>query len=204
MANQKHSNPQPSPDHSLMGSTLAQVKDADAWWADKSCLIFMTLTCVRSKEAREAIWDEVDMDADTWIIPGSRRKTNVSHRVPLSTQAKEILDHARTQTDPSESRIFPPQRGSEYIRTTNLSKLLRKLEIPASSVGFRGSFLNWAREQVYIPEHVASMALGLLPPAAVRKLHRPVDFFQERQTVMQEWADYLTETMGPVTPTMEE
>ena len=53
--------PRPSMDHHLLGAALAQVRDADAWWADRSCLIFMALTCVRSGEAREATWDEVDM-----------------------------------------------------------------------------------------------------------------------------------------------
>ena len=111
-ANQNPSIPQPSLDHSLLGSTLAQVRDADAWWADKSCLTFMALTCVRSNEAREATWDEVDMAAGIWTIPGSRMKSGSSHRVPLSTQAKQLLAHARAQTDPNENRIFPLKVGA--------------------------------------------------------------------------------------------
>ena len=205
MAEQKPWPLQPSMDHSLLGAALAQVRDADAWWADKSCLIFMALTCVRSNEAREATWDEVDMNAGIWTIPGSRRKNRSSHRVPLSTQAKEILTHARAQTDPNENRIFPPQGRGEYIRRETLSILMRRLELQTGPSGFRASFRNWAGERLHIPEHVISMVLGLLLPPVLRELHRPTDFFQERQPVMQAWGDYVTETMGrTVTPTTEE
>ena len=119
MAEQKPWPPQPALDHSLLGAALAQVRDADAWWADRSCLIFMALTCVRSGEAREATWDEVDMAAGIWTIPGSRMKSGFSHRVPLSTQAKEVLLHAREQTAPSENRIFPPSRSGRVHSTRN-------------------------------------------------------------------------------------
>ena len=187
----------------LLGATLAQVRDADAWWADRSCLIFMALTCVRSNEARQATWDEVDMDADTWTVPGSRRKTKVSHRVPLSTQAVELLRHARAQTDPDENRIFPPQRGSAHITASRLSILLRKLQVPTVQHGFRSSYSNWAGGQILIPECVTLMVLGLLPHPDVRMAFKPMDFFKDRQHVMQTWADYVTQTMGPVAATTE-
>ena len=35
----------------------------------------------------------------------------------------------------------------------------------------------------------------------VVKAYMTDDFFEHRQPIMQEWADYLTETMGPVIPT---
>ena len=196
--------PRPALDHSLLGAALAQVRDTDAWWADRSCLIFMALTCVRSGEAREATWDEVDMAAGIWTIPGSRMKSGFSHRVPLSTQAKEILTHARAQTDPSESRIFPPQRGSAYINASKLSSLLRRMELQTVPHGFRASFRNWAGERLLITDFVASMVLGHKLPPVLRELHRPSDLFKERQPIMQAWGDYVTETMGPSTPTTEE
>ena len=143
--NRKPWPPQPSMDHSLLGAALAQVRDTDAWWADKSCLTFMALTCVRSNEAREATWDEVNMDAGIWTIPGSRRKNRSSHRVPLSTQAKQLLAHARAQTDPNENRIFPPQGRGEYIRRETLSILMRRLELHTGPSGFQAQLPKLGR-----------------------------------------------------------
>ena len=189
-------------DYPLLGSTLAKVRDADAWWAEKGCLLFIGFTCARSGEARLANWDEIDLDESTWTIPASHMKTDREHRVPLSTQAKELLAHAREQTDPSENRIFPLQRGAEYIRNDRLSRLLRKLEIPTVPHGFRASFMNWAVERADIARPVAEMVLAHYPTEPVMKAMTS-DFFKERQPLMQEWADFLTETMGPVIPTMQ-
>ena len=60
--------------HPLLGSALAQVRDSDAWWAEKACLIFLAFTGVRSGEARLATWEEIDLDTATWTIPAHRMK----------------------------------------------------------------------------------------------------------------------------------
>ena len=95
-------------DYPLLGSTLAKVRDADAWWAEKGCLLFIGFTCARSGEARLANWDEIDLDESTWTIPASHMKTDREHRVPLSTQAKELLAHAREPDRPQREQNFPP------------------------------------------------------------------------------------------------
>ena len=190
-------------DYPLLGSALAKLRDADAWWAEKGCLLFIGFTCARSGEARMANWDEIDLDESTWTIPASHMKTDLEHRVPLSTQAKELLAHAREQTDPSENRIFPPQRGGEYIGNDRLSRLLRKLEIPTVPHGFRTSFRNWAEGRADIARPVAEMVLAHYPTDAVMKALMTSALFEKRQPLMQEWADFLTETMGTVIPTMQ-
>ena len=201
MAEQK---PRPALDHSLLGAALANIRDSDAPWAEKSCMIFMAFTCARSGEARESTWDEVDLDNSIWTIPASRMKTGTLHRVPLSTQAKELLAHARDHTDLSENRIFPLQRGDRYITNATLSKLLKKLEIPTVPHGFRTSFRIWAAGQAHISPTAAEMALAHPPTTNIERQLMTSDLLEERQTLTQAWADYLTETMGPVTPTTEE
>ena len=124
--------------------------------------------------------------------------------VPLSTQAKELLAHARDHTDLSENRIFPLQRGDQYITNATLSKLLEKLAIPTVPHGFRSSFRIWAGEQGNVSEPTAEMALAHRPTTNIERELMTSDFLEERQALMQAWADYLTSTMGPVTPTTEE
>ena len=107
-----------------LGRAMALVRDADAWWAEKACLLFIDFTCVRSGEATGATWDEVDLDTSTWTIPAIRMKASVKHRVPLSDQALAILAYARNQSGRSQGTIFPPQRGGKYIDSTRISTLL--------------------------------------------------------------------------------
>ena len=185
-------------DHSLLGGALATVRDSNAWWATKYCLIFLALTAVRSREAREAKWDEIDLESSTWTIPAERMKGNREHKVPLSTQALALLADARGRSDGSHETIFPPQRGQgEFMDSKRLSELLDALAIPAVPHGFRACFSNWAGEQSDISEPVSEMVLAHTPGKAVVKAYRTSTFLDQRRPLMQKWSDYLHETIGP-------
>ena len=178
-----------------VGNALATIRDADVWWAVKCCLMFMVFTCVRSNEARGATWDEVDLDKAEWMIPAIRMKNGVRHRVPLSTQAVEVLAYAREQGG-GQGLIFPSRRGGKVIGPGVLSKLFLELKIPCVPNGFRTSFRNWTLQCTDIPHEVvetvgqsSNTVLGLFLTSRL---------FELRVPVMQEWADFLTETMGPV------
>ena len=183
---------------SQLGSALALIRDSDAWWAKRYCLLYIAFTGVRNVEARRATWDEIDLDTSTWTIPGSRMKAKKLHRVPLSTQAKEILAYAREHWDGSQSHIFPQEHERRYMDSSRLSEVMRRLEIPAVPHGSRSSFINWAASKTHIPEAAAEMVLAHTPSKEVIRSYRTADFFEYRVPVMQEWANFLSETMGPV------
>jgi len=52
---------------------------------------FLLLTAARRDEAAGATWTEIARDG-TWVIPEGRYKTGISHDLPLSKQAMEILE----------------------------------------------------------------------------------------------------------------
>ena len=108
-----------------------------------------------------------------------------------------LIHHAQEQTGRNEGLIFPPMRGAEYIAADRLSILLKKLEIPTTTHGMRASFQNWAGNRLEVSDSIAEMALSYYP--AYNPLRK--DFFQERQVLMQEWTDFLSDTMGPVIST---
>ena len=162
------------------------VRDADAWWATKMCLIFLALTGVRGGEATQAHWDEIDLETARWTIPALRMKASVQHVVPLSTQALAILAYARDQSDHSEHRIFPPERSGDHMLTDRLSELMRNLAIPAVPHGDRASFRNWAGSRADISQPVAETALAHKPPKKVVAAYLTSTFFKQRCTLMQE------------------
>ena len=75
-----------------------------------ACFEFLTLTAVRSGEARLAKWSEISIKSKTWTIPAERSKTKREHRVPLSAKAIEVLNEAAKYTD-SSGYVFPSVRG---------------------------------------------------------------------------------------------
>ena len=84
-----------------LGQALRTVETSGASLPSRLCLRFLVLTAARSGEARGATWSEVDIEAATWTVPGSRMKAGREHRVPLSKQALNILKQAYRLDDGS-------------------------------------------------------------------------------------------------------
>ena len=40
-------------------------------------------------------WDEIDVEAREWRVPGERAKTGAEHRVPLSDAALAVIESVR-------------------------------------------------------------------------------------------------------------
>ncbi len=58
-------------------------------------LKLMSLTFVRTSELIGARWPEFDMGASRWDIPAERMKMKTPHIVPLSMQAKSVLEELK-------------------------------------------------------------------------------------------------------------
>ena len=86
------------------------------------------------------------------------------------------------------------------IHPGTLSKLFFELEIPAVPHGLRATFMNWAGGRAHIPELEAQLVLAHQPLSAVVSSFLTSNFSERRVPVMQEWGDFLTETMEPVVP----
>ena len=125
-------------------------------------------------------------------------KNRVAHRVPLSIEVMELLAYALEQGG-GEGFVFPAVRGGALSDSKSISGLLLELDIGCVPHGFRSSFSNWAGG-VGIPEAVSEMVLSHKPSAAIVKVYRTSDFFEQRVPVMQQWAEYLTKKIGSVVP----
>ena len=82
------------------------------------CLV---LAATRSAKVRLATWQEIDLDTMVWTIPAARMKTAREHRVPLCSQAIQILQQARRlRVDPPAAVpadvVFPSRRTSPRLR----------------------------------------------------------------------------------------
>ena len=128
--------------YSDVGAAIARVRASDAYWATVACFEFMTLTAVRSGEARLARWAEFELETATWEIPGERMKTKRPHRVPLSKPALEILEEASRYAD--NSRLVFPSVTGKALSDSTVSKLLRENDIGCVPHGMRSSFRQWA------------------------------------------------------------
>ena len=185
--NGQHKQHQRALPHGEVAAAMHTVRESGAWPATKLAFTFLVLTAARSGEVRGARWDEIE--GATWTVPGSRTKAGRPHRVPLSTQALEVLADAREVSDGSEL-IFPSVRG-KVLSDMTISKLVKELGILAVPHGFRSSFRDWCGDTGQ-PRDIAEMALAHTV-GGVEGAYARSDLFARRATLMQAWADFLSE-----------
>lgn len=179
-------------------------------------LEFLTLCASRSGEVRGAVWDEIDMAARIWTIPGPRMKMDREHRVPLTGPALAILGAMpRLAGSPY---VFAAPRGGELPDMT-LSKVMRDMQAkavkavkaaqkagqdvdkagwrdprsgrPAVPHGLRSTFRDWAAEKTEYPRDMAEIALAHNVGSEVERAYRRGDMIEKRRTMMAGWAKFL-------------
>ena len=175
-----------------VGEALSKVQQSNAWPATKLAFEFLVLTAARSGEVRGAKWEEVDLEARTWTVPGERIKAGREHRVPLAPRALAILAEAEELAEGS-GLIFPSSRG-KVLSDMTLSKLVRELGIQAVPHGFRSSFRDWAAECSDAPREVCELALAHVNSDRVEAAYRRSDLFERRRRLMDEWSCYVSGT----------
>ena len=168
-----------------IGPFMAHLRAADGMGA--RCLEFAILTAARSGEARGATWAEIDMQARTWTVPGTRMKAGKDHRVPLSPAALALLD--KLPRIVGNDLVFPAPRGG-VLSDMTLGAVLKRMEVPVTAHGFRSTFRDWAAESTAYPGDVVEMALAHAIGDKVEAAYRRGDLLEKRQRLMNDWAEY--------------
>ena len=166
--------------HSELGAVLSALEGS---YADMVRLVALTAT--RVSEVTGMRWEEIDLEARVWTIPPERTKTNITHRIPLSVQAMQILGRASK----SDGLVFPSGKGVE-IQRARLTETLRGTG--TTTHGMRSAFSSWCADSE-VDREVREKALGHRERNAVVESYMRSDLLERRVPVMQAWADYLTQ-----------
>jgi integrase len=83
------------------------------------------LTAQRCGEVLGAEWDDISLEFGWWTIPAEKSKNNLAHRVPLSSQARDVLQRVKV-LNRGESHAFPSPRGDRPMTHTVLSRAVRR------------------------------------------------------------------------------
>jgi integrase len=147
-----------------------------------------TGTAARSGEVRGMVWSEVDLEAGLWTVPAERMKSNRGHRVPLSSQALELL---RAQPRiPSVEHVFPSNRKGP-LSDMALTALMRRHELGAVPHGFRSTFRDWAGEMTHHARDAVELCLAHAIDTRTEAAYRRGDMLEKRAAIMQDWAEYV-------------
>lgn len=165
-------------------------------------LQFVLFTACRSGEVRGARWEEIDFEKATWTIPPERMKMRREHKVPLSRQALQVLEQAKSLPGQTGEFVFPGIRqGSRILSENTLQLALKRLGYAGKATvhGFRSVFSTIANESCLWPPDVIEKALAHVDRNEIRAAYNRGDLFEKRRELMQWWADLLDQLKGKET-----
>jgi integrase len=129
-------------DPKALGALLRAIDAFDGQQPTRIALLLMAFLFPRPGELRAAEWVEFDLARAIWTIPAARTKMRQPHRVPLSSQAIELLWALQLLSD-GRAPLFPGVRSSSRpISDNTLNAALRRLGYAKDEVtahGFRAS-----------------------------------------------------------------
>ena len=150
---------------------------------------FVILTACRSIEAREAVWDEFDLDKGIWTIPKERMKAGREHIVPLSERALEIV------TNLAEMRqgqfVFCHPHNHNPFSVNAPRALLKRMERDETLHGFRATFKSWATDKTLVQREVIEMALAHKIGNEVEASYLRTSAIEKRRELMERWSHFL-------------
>jgi integrase len=182
-------------DETVFGQFL---RDLDAYTGAgvvKDAIRFQILTMTRPGEVRGAKKQEFDLDRSTWTIPPERTKMRREHVVPLSGQAKAIIEAYWPVIDGVE-HLFPSLNSNRKQLSENaFNSAIRRIGYSKDEVtahGFRATASTILNNRGYDPD-VIEAALAHQDKNGIRRTYNRATYWEQRIELMREWAFLMDE-----------
>jgi integrase len=160
-------------------------------------LRLLILTGVRSGPLRNIRLDQIE--GNVWTVPAEamkgRKGATDEFRVPLSVEAKRVIDCARPHA--RNGYLFPNTRGG-VISDMTLSRHMERRGLEARPHGFRTSLRTWLAEATDAPHEVAEGMLAHVVDGGVVRAYRRTDYLEQRTKLSDRWAALVTGGAGQV------
>jgi integrase len=122
---------------------LRQKETLGAWMLE-----VLILTCVRTTEAIQMQWSQIDFAKAKWVIPGKAMKNGLEASIPLTETVIARLKAIKELGLPGDY-VFPGQRAGTMMSNNTMLKLLQQ-DLGREDVtvhGFRTSFRSWGQNE---------------------------------------------------------
>jgi integrase len=170
--------------------------DAPAFYSDLAdmegfapkALKLVILTALRCGNVASAEWKEIDLNKQVWTIPGAKMKTGVEFRVPLSSEALQVI-----KSLPLTSEFLFPGLEDRPMTIAALTAVKNRMGREKITVhGFRTTFRTWASDSAHAPREVSEAALAHAVESKVEASYERTDHLERRRELMEKWADFLS------------
>jgi integrase len=177
----------------------------DGGWSGASetvnnAMRFLLRTFPRQGELCSMEWTEVDFKTATWLAqPKAKSKLKVPHVVPLASQTVAILA-AQKSLSGAGRYVWPhATRDGRHMSTGTVAAALGTMGYTPdqhTAHGFRTTAATLLREALRYDSELVERQLSHKVGNAVAAAYDRSQRIEERQTMMQAWADYLDTLKG--------
>lgn len=175
------------------GALLRAIDEFDGWPSLGAALKFLALTFARPGEVRGATRSEFNLAEAIWRIPADRAKVRRPHEVPLSRQARAVVNDIWPLSEYG-GLVFPSIRSNlRPLSENSFNAALRRLGFTQDEMtahGFRASASTILHDRGY-DSRVIESALGHQDENEIRRAYNRAKYWPERIKLMQDWADLL-------------
>jgi integrase len=172
-------------------------------------LRLMLLTGVRPGEAAALHRSELQAFDDpsnaVWVIPGARTKNGLTHAVPLTNQARAVIQASLDLIDEQEGYVFvSPKQPGRAMRPHSLTVAMRRLADVVKGSGAKG----WKAEPptphdlrrtfrtrlsaLGVPKDVRDRLMNHTPRDVGERHYDMHEFLAEKRNGLTIWADALS------------
>jgi integrase len=171
-------------------------------WPFGPLVKMLLLTGQRLGEVGGMRWEELDLNAKMWTLPGERVKNNNKHEVPLSDLAVEIL-RAQPRIKTTKGFVFTTTRDAAV---SGFSRAKDRLD--ASIAGDGGALEHWTFHDLRRTMASGMARLGIQLPVIEKVLNHTSgsfrgivgvyqrhSFAEEKRAALAAWASHVATVM---------
>ncbi|MDU4125516.1 tyrosine-type recombinase/integrase [Pantoea sp.] len=152
----------------------------------------LMLTGTRTIELRAAEWAEFDLEKGIWQIPAERMKMRRPHVVPLSIQAKSLLEEVHQLTGRGRY-VFPGRNDAgKTMSEASINQVIKRIgyDGKATGHGFRHTMSTILHEQGYNTAWIETQ-LAHADKNSIRGTYNHAQYLDGRREMLQWYADYM-------------
>jgi integrase len=173
-----------------IGALLRDIEAYEGHLVTKTALQLLPHVFLRPGELRAAAWSEIR--GPLWELPAQKMKRPRPHIVPLSRQARALIDSLMPLTGHGVY-LFPSLQSAKRCMSENtLNAALRRLgysKEEMTSHGFRSIASTLLHESGLFSENAIERQLAHVERNQVKRAYNRAEYLEERTRMMQWWSD---------------
>ena len=152
----------------------------------------LMITGLRTIELRASEWSDIDFDKGIWQIPAERMKMRRPHIVPISSQAKSLLEAIHQLTGRGKY-VFPGRNDAgKPMSEASINQVIKRIGYhgKVTGHGFRHTMSTILHEQGYNSAWVETQ-LAHVDKNSIRGTYNHAQYLDGRREMLQWYADYM-------------